>query len=104
MLPHAKVYAVAEKYEVESLKSQVHKNMFKLIQFSGDKPDLIETVREIITRSPDTDNMARKLLIDHCVQFLSGLSQKADFVALLEEFGSLVAAVITSQQAALRAR
>lgn len=43
----AEVYTVAEKYELESLKAQVHKNMVKLIQFSGDKPDLIETIREI---------------------------------------------------------
>jgi hypothetical protein len=102
MLPHAKVYVVAEKYESENLKAQVHKNMVKLIQFSGDKPDLIETVREIITQTPDTDTMARKLLIDHCVEFLSELSQDADFVALLEEHGALGAAVITSQQAGLR--
>jgi hypothetical protein len=104
MLPHAKVYTLAEKYELENLKAQVHRNMAKLIQFSGDKPDLIETVREIITKSPDTDTMARKLLIDHCVEFLSGLSQNADFVALLEECGALGAAVITSQQAELRAK
>lgn len=78
--------------------------MVKLIQTSGDKPDLIETIREIIYQTPDTDTMARKLLIDHCVQFLSKLSQHADFLALLEECGALGAAVITSQQAELRAK
>ena len=104
MLPHAQVYTVAEKYELENLKVQVHKNMVKLIQFSGDKPDLIETIREIIYQTPDTDTMARKLLIDHCVQFLSVLSKHEGFVALLEECGALGAAVITSQQAARRAK
>lgn len=104
MLPHAEVYTVAEKYELESLKAEVHKNMVKLIQFSGNKPDLIETIREIIDRTPDTDTMVRKLLIDHCVQFLSGLIQQEGFVALLEENAALGAAVIASQQADLRAQ
>jgi len=83
MLPHAKVYIVAEKYGLENLKAQIHKNMVKLIQFSGDKPDLIETVREIVTQTLDTNTMARKLLIDHCVEFLSELSQNADFESSL---------------------
>lgn len=104
MLPHAEVYTVAEKYELESLKAQVHENMVKLIQFSGDKPGLIETIREIIDRTPDTDTMARKLLIDHCVQFLSELSQQEGFIALLEESVALGSAVIASQQAELRAQ
>ena len=103
MLPHAQVYTVAEKYEVENLKVQVHKNMVKLIQFGGDNPDLIETIREIFYQTPDTDTMARKLMIDHCVRFLSELSQQEGFVALLEECGALGAAVSTSQQAELRA-
>ena len=50
MLPHAEVYTVAENYGVENLKAQVHKNMLKLIRYSGDKPDLIQTIREIIKR------------------------------------------------------
>lgn len=104
MLPHAEVYTVAEKYGLESLKAQVHENMVKLIQFSGDKLDLIETIREIIDRTPDTDTMARKLLIDHCVQFLSELSQQEGFIALLEESVALGSAVIASQQAELRAQ
>ena len=104
MLLHAEVYTMAEKYEVENLKAEVHKIMAKLIQFSGDKPDLIETIREIIAYTSEDDNMARKLLIDHCVEFLPVLSQREDFVALLEECGALGAAVITSQQAGLRAK
>jgi hypothetical protein len=99
ILPHAQVYTVAEKYEMENLKVQVHQNMIKLIQFNGDKPDLIDTIREIITQTPETDTMARKLLVDHCVEHLSYLSRQADFVTLLEECGSLGAAVITTQQA-----
>ena len=104
MLPHAEVYTVAEKYELEHLKAEVHKNMVKLIQFSGDKPDLIETIREIIDRTPDTDTMARKLLIDHCVQALPELIQKEGFVVLLEENTALGATVIASQQAELGAK
>lgn len=96
MLPHAEVYTVAEKYKLESLKAQVHENMVKLVQFSGDKPDLIETIREIIDRTPDTDTMTRKLLIDHCIQFWSELSQQEGFVALLEENAALGSAVIAS--------
>jgi len=104
MLPHAQVYTVAEKYEVKNLKLQVHKNLTRLIQFSGDKPDLIESLREIITQTPDTDTMARTLLVDHCVNCLSQLSLQANFIALLEDCGTLDAALITSQQAKLRIR
>jgi hypothetical protein len=105
MLPHAQVYTVAEKYELENLKVQVHKNMVKLIRVSGDKPDqtdLIETIRQIIETTPDTDTMARSLVIDHYVHWLPQLSQQSEFIALLEEHGKLGAAVITAQQAKLR--
>jgi len=104
MLPHAQVYTVAEKYEVENLKLQVHKNLTRLIQCSGDKPDLIENLREITIQTPDTDTMARTLLVDHCVNCLSQLSLQANFIALLEDCGTLDAALITSQQAKLRIR
>ena len=103
MLPHAQVYSVAEKYGLENLKVQVHKTMDYLIRLGGYKPDLIETIREIIYQTPDTDTLARKLMIDYCVQFLSELSQQEGFVSLLEECGALGAAVVTSQQAELRA-
>jgi len=102
ILPHAEVYTVAEKYEIENLKAQVYKNMVNLISLAGDKPDLVDTLREIMTHTPDTDAMACKLLVDHCVAFLPVLSQHDNFVALLEECGALGAAVITSQQAGLR--
>lgn len=48
--------------------------------------------------------MACKLLIDHCVQNLSELSQQEGFIALLEGNAALGAAVIASQQAELRAK
>lgn len=78
MLPHAQVYTVAEKYDLENLKVQVHKNMVKLIRFSGDKSDqtdLTETIRQTIETTPETDTMARSLVIDHCVHCLPQLSQ-----------------------------
>ena len=43
--------------------------------------------------------MARSLVIDHCVHCLPQLNQQPEFVALLERYGKLGAAVITPQQA-----
>lgn len=102
MLPHAQVYTVAEKYYLENLKVQVHKNMVKLTRFSGDKSDqtdLSETIHQTVETTPETDTMARSLVIDHCVHCLPQLSQQPEFVALQERYGKLGAAVITPQQA-----
>jgi len=46
--------------------------------------------------------MARNLLVHYDIQPLPGLSQNAEFVALLEEQGALGAAVTTLQQAEFR--
>lgn len=102
MLPHAQVYAVAEKYELENLKSLVHKNMFDIIQSGGDKPDLIETIREIINKTPESDTKARTLMVNICVDRLAQLSLQPEFITLLEESGKLGAAVIATQKSLLR--
>lgn len=102
MLPHAQVYTVAEGYDLDNLKGQVQKNIVKLIRSSGDKSgqtDLTETIRQTIETTLETDTMARSLVIDHCVHCLPQLNQQPEFVALLERYGKLGAAVITPQQA-----
>lgn len=97
MLLHAKVYTVAEKYELEGLKSMVYDQLCYLIHFTDDRPDLIPTIREIITGTPESDRLARKLILNHCTLRLSELSKSQDFMALLKDRGELGAAIITEQ-------
>lgn len=97
MLLHAKVYTVAEKYELEGLKSMVYDQLGYLIRFEDDRPDLIPSIREIITGTPESDRLARKLMLNHCTLRLSELSKSQDFMALLKDVGELGAGIITEQ-------
>ena len=83
MLQHANVYVVAEKYNVDNLKILVYDNTKRLLKYDGEKTDLYDSIETIINGTLESDTLARKLLIDHCVEYLRDLWKQEDFMALL---------------------
>lgn len=94
LLQHAQVYVVAEKYGVENMKPLIYDNISSLLEYGGDKTDLVEAVETIIENTPDTDDMVRTLLLDHCVEFLSELRERKDFMDLLSRVADVGASLI----------
>lgn len=84
LLQHAQVYVVAEKYEVENLKPLVHANIRKLLEYDGDKIDFVDAMETIIENTPESDTLARQLMVDHFVGDLASLNDEAKFMALLK--------------------
>jgi hypothetical protein len=97
LLQHAQVYGLAEKYGVENLKPLIYDNISALLQFGGDRTNLVETIETIIENTLDNNDMVRALLIDHCVEYLGELRQQKDFMDLLERVGDVGAAIIARQ-------
>jgi hypothetical protein len=96
LLQHVQVYVLAEKYGVENLKPLIYDNISALLQFDGDKTDLVGTIQTIVENTLDNNDLVRALLIDHCIEYLGELGQQKDFVDLLERVGEVGAAIIAS--------
>jgi hypothetical protein len=94
LLQHAQAYVVAEKYGVENLKPLIYDNMALLLEYGGEKTDLIATVETIVENTPDNKDMVRALLIDHCIEYLGELRKQSDFMDFLKRVGDVGAALI----------
>ena len=99
LLQHARVYTVAEKYGIEGLRESVFETMEPIISEGVPRPDLLPSIREIITGTSSSDYMARPLMINYCVDNLVTLSKNEDFIALLGDLGELGVAIITKHVA-----
>lgn len=99
LVPHAEMFVVAEKYQMESLQNEICGNMGLRLdcnihegQFS-DVDDFVKALREIISHTSD-NNRARTLMVRTCVMNLRELQDVSAFISLLREFGSLGADII----------
>lgn len=94
LLQHAEVYVVAEKYGVNNLKPLIYDDVSSLLEYNGEKTDLVDAIETIIENTPDNDNMVRTLLVGHCVEYLDELRQQKGFMDLLARVGDVGAALI----------
>lgn len=99
LVPHAEVYATAEKYGMNGLQAEVCQKMEALL-VNDNVPlgvrniaDLLETFRIILTRT-SSNNWARELMVKTCIVDLVILQKEEGFVSLLKEFGDLGADII----------
>jgi hypothetical protein len=102
--PHAMVYVVADKYQINGLQVAVSNKIKGIINSYKDlKPrtagptidDFLEALRIIVTGTTANDQLARKVMVEGCIINLRLLHQKRAFASLLSESADLGAAIIT---------
>lgn len=99
----AQVYAVAEKYRMETLLVEISRNLsiWLLPRLRRDKvniPDFLAAARIIFLETPSSSSRGREIIIRHCVKRLLHLKHKPEFHSLLSDVGELGAAIIKHQE------
>lgn len=109
--PHAEVYLVADKYCIEALKSEVHKNMQDIIKSNNylmtvkthvgvlldrlkNTEDFVDALQIIYTGTTTEDIQARKLMINFLIQNIDQLRKENELLSLLKECSDLRAEII----------
>ena len=87
---HAKVYVVAEKYQIHGLKAAVKNNMKDSILYHMLSPmdwlhDFIDAVQTIVTGIASDNDQLRRSMVEACVVTLRYLHQEPEFLSLLRE-------------------
>jgi hypothetical protein len=108
---HAKVYVVAEKYQIQGLHEKATENMKEylwnatnwslLVVEENDATDFIATVRIILTGTPPQDNMLREALVEFAVSHINDLNQVPAFAALLKDHGDFGAEMFAHERLSL---
>jgi hypothetical protein len=99
LVPHAEVYATAEKYSMDKLQSEVCRKMEDMLDNKSQKvgvrniPDFTKTLRIVMTRTL-RNNRLREVLVKTCILNLRRLQNEGEFVSLLGQFGELGADIL----------
>jgi uncharacterized CHY-type Zn-finger protein len=108
--PHARVYVVADKYQIGALKEAVAENMRKVIanksytHRSGflrycksfkNADDFFSALQTILKVTTTHDILARKVLMDCIIQNIDFFRKQDDLLSLLKEHPDLAAAIIS---------
>lgn len=99
LMPHAEVFVVAEKYQMECLQNEVCSNMRTRLEYSfqngqfSNLDDFLQALRNIVSHTSD-NSYARRLMVRTCVMHLRELQYVPAFISLLQEFGHLGADII----------
>lgn len=109
--PHAEIYAVADKYQIEPLKSHVYKKMQKIIisnqylqtRLIGsscitaqlvNKVDFVHALQIIYTGTTTDDTQARILMIEFLIRNIELLRREDELLSLLRECPDLGADIL----------
>lgn len=109
--PHAAIYVVADKYQIEPLQSHVYEEMQKIARSSEylkieaidedvtayrltNKVDFVDALRTIYAGTPAKDSRGRKLMIDFLIQNIDVLKKEVELSALLKDTPDLCVEVI----------
>lgn len=95
--PHARVYVVAEKYQVTELKNAVMDVLLSILLNDKVEEDPASALHTNFSATLDTDNEARPLLVKNCVSQLSFFKKRQDFTKLLKDCAEIGAAMLTHE-------
>ena len=104
LYPHAKVYVVAEKYQIQGFKLAVSRSVKRKLHSEmnlgkenadGSIVNFMDTFQAVVKGIAARDNQLRKMMVDACVWNLRYLRQKPTFLALLEDSPGLSVEIIS---------
>jgi speckle-type POZ protein len=85
MIFNAKMYSIADKYDVMALKSQAKEKFEKAANSCWDMEDFPPAISEVYSSTPVTDRELRGLVVEISCTHIDALLVKQDFRNVLEE-------------------
>jgi speckle-type POZ protein len=101
MVFNAKVYSIADKYEVLSLKSYAKQKFETTVETCWDMDDFPYAIAEVYNSTPSVDQGLRKVVVDAACKHIDQLLSKQGFRDVLEGtegFASDVARTLSKSQ------
>ena len=89
----ARVYSIADKYEVLMLKSLAKEKFKQAVKTCWNMDDFPETLIEVYSSTPRTDRGLRDLVVEIVCKHIQALLEKQDFQTALDEIVGLAADV-----------
>lgn len=94
MIFNAKVYSIADKYNIPTLKSQAIEKSRKSVETCWSMDDFPHAIREIYSSTPGNDRGLRDLVVKIACEHMETLSERPEFRILLEEACGFAADVV----------
>jgi speckle-type POZ protein len=85
MIFNAKVYSIADKYDVMALKSQAKEKFEKAAKSCWNMEDFPPAISEVYSSTPATDRGLRGLVVEISCTHIDALLARQDFRNVLEE-------------------
>jgi hypothetical protein len=94
LLVNAKVYVIAEKYDIQALKQWAVVKYKEVLLATWNSSSFIESAILVFENTPESDRMLREVIIQKASENARALFDRNEFVALLESHGSFAAEVL----------
>jgi len=94
MIFNAKVYGIADKYNIPTLKSKAIEKSRKSVETCWSMDDFPHAIREIYSSTPGNDRGLRDLVVKIACEHMETLSEQPEFRILLEEAYGFAADVV----------
>ncbi|OCL09392.1 POZ domain-containing protein [Glonium stellatum] len=96
MIFNAKVYSIADKYDIPTLKSHALGKFRKSVETCWGMDDFPLAIREVYSSTLDNDRGLRDLVVKAACEHADALSKEPEFRTALEEASSFAADVVLS--------
>jgi hypothetical protein len=94
LLLHAKMYAIGEKYDTESLKAVAREKFRRSCCRNWDTDDFVPAAAYVFSSTPDSDMGLRNIVAQALAEVTKEIFYEPDIEVLLEDFPRLAIAVL----------
>jgi hypothetical protein len=94
LLVNAKVYIIAEKYDIQSLKEWAATKYNEVLPATWNSTSFIESARLIFENTPESDRILRDIIIRKTGEDAKVLFHRGEFNALLKSHGDFAIEVL----------
>jgi hypothetical protein len=88
LITNAKVYIIADKYDVQALKNWAATKYEEVLPKSWNNSAFTESARIIYDNTPETDRILRDVIVQGASENIDGLLDRGKFVDLLKSHGT----------------
>lgn len=97
LLIHAKIYIIADKYDIDPLKIMAASRYQKALGFGWDDSAFLRTVELIYDNTVESDRLLRDVVARYINDHLAALLKQKEFIELMKEHGELALDIVTLQ-------
>lgn len=88
-LMHAKLYALGDKYGIDSLKIVASSKFAEAVTYAWNHPDFATTIKFVFSSTPEQDRGLRYLVVRAILEHQDVLSKKVEVEAVIKSIESL---------------